>query len=99
MLFNPLPNDKISDWSNFKAFAVNKIYVPEKLKFYFWKGRKYYGERRKGWLPAFSPFPIMSLMSGLSGKELNGPHSNNTFYCQFHRGVSLWIPLCMAYKE
>ena len=25
----------------------------------FWKGLKHCGERRKCWLPAFSPFPIM----------------------------------------
>ena len=32
--FNSLPNNKILDWSNFKAFADNKIwYDPEKLKF------------------------------------------------------------------
>ena len=28
-----LPNDKIVDWSNSKAFADNKINVTEKLKF------------------------------------------------------------------
>ena len=31
--FNFLPNDKIVDWSNLKAFADDKIYVTEKLKF------------------------------------------------------------------
>ena len=30
--FNSLPNDKILDWSNLKAFADNKIKVTEKLK-------------------------------------------------------------------
>ena len=29
---NPLPYDKILDWSKFKAFADDKIYVTEKLK-------------------------------------------------------------------
>ena len=30
---NSLPNDKNSDWSKLKAFADNKIYATEKLKF------------------------------------------------------------------
>ena len=30
---NSLPNDKILDWSKFKAFADEKINVNEKLKF------------------------------------------------------------------
>ena len=31
--FNSLPNDKILDWSKFKAFADDKINVTEKLNF------------------------------------------------------------------
>ena len=31
--FSPLPNNKISDWSKFKAIADDKINVTEKLKF------------------------------------------------------------------
>ena len=31
--FNPLPNDKILDWSKLKAIADHKINVTEKLKF------------------------------------------------------------------
>ena len=31
--FNSLPNNKILDWSKLKAFAEDKIYVNEKLKF------------------------------------------------------------------
>ena len=31
-VLNSLPNDKILDWSNFKAFADNKINVVKKLK-------------------------------------------------------------------
>ena len=42
--FNPLPNNKILDWSKFKAFADDKINMTEKLKFLFRKveniGRK-----------------------------------------------------------
>ena len=30
---NSLPNDKILDWFKLKAFANDKIYVNEKLKF------------------------------------------------------------------
>ena len=31
--FNSLPNDKILDWSKFKAIADDKINVNKKLKF------------------------------------------------------------------
>ena len=30
--FNPLPNDNILDWFNFKPFADNKINVSENMK-------------------------------------------------------------------
>ena len=30
--FNPLPNDKILDWSKLKAFADDKMNLAEKLK-------------------------------------------------------------------
>ena len=30
---NSLPNDKVSDWSEFKAFADDNINLIEKLKF------------------------------------------------------------------
>ena len=33
MLLNSLPNGKISDWSNLKASAGDKICVTEKFKF------------------------------------------------------------------
>ena len=32
VLFNPLPNDKILDWSKFKELADDKINVTEKVK-------------------------------------------------------------------
>ena len=32
-LFNPLPDDKILDWSKLKAFADDKLNLAEKLKF------------------------------------------------------------------
>ena len=31
--FKSLPNDQIVEWSDFKAFPDDKIYVPEKLEF------------------------------------------------------------------
>ena len=34
-IHNPLPNDKILDWSKSKAFADNKINVNKQLKFGF----------------------------------------------------------------
>ena len=33
MSFNSLPNNKFLHWSNFKAFADNKINVSEKVKY------------------------------------------------------------------
>ena len=44
--FNSLPNNKILDWSKFKAFADDKLNVTEKIKFVsgrvetFWKKEK-----------------------------------------------------------
>ena len=35
LAINSVPNDKISDWFNFKAIADNKINVAKKLKFVF----------------------------------------------------------------
>ena len=32
-LIYSLPNNKIVDWSNLRAFADDKIYVTEKMKF------------------------------------------------------------------
>ena len=45
MGLNPLPKDKIFDWSKLKAFADYKINVEEKLKFVFGKGRKHCGKQ------------------------------------------------------
>ena len=30
---NSIPNNNILDWSKFKAFAVNRVYVAKKVKF------------------------------------------------------------------
>ena len=35
---NPLPNDKVLDWSKLEAFADDKIYLTEKLIFYLTEG-------------------------------------------------------------
>ena len=56
-LYSSLPNNKILDWSKFKAFADDKINLTQNL--IFLNGRKHCGKRRKCWLPAFSPFPTM----------------------------------------
>ena len=42
-----IPNEKVVDWSNLRAFAYDKIGIC------FGKGRKHFGKRRKCWLPAF----------------------------------------------
>ena len=47
------------DLSKFKAFADNKINATENSNFFFRKGKKHCGKRRKFWLPAFSLFPTM----------------------------------------
>ena len=59
MSFNPLPDDKILDWSKLKAFADNKIGVTFKQKFSLGCVENIVGKRRKCWLPAFSPCPTM----------------------------------------
>ena len=64
-LLNSLPNDKIIDLSNFKAFAGNKMNVAEKLKFAF----------RMLENIVFKMFLSQGhLKSGLSGKELTLYH-------------------------
>ena len=54
---NLLPNDKIVDWSNLKAFADDKVYVTEKLKFFMGRVENILGRGEKYWLPVFSIFP------------------------------------------
>ena len=56
---NSLPNDKNLDWSNFRAFADDKINVNEKLKSGLKRVENFVGKGEKWWLPAFSPFPTM----------------------------------------
>ena len=80
LILNPLPRDKILDWSRLKAFADDKINLNEKNQTLFGKGRKHCGKRKKCCLPAFSPFTTMfskaffilgGLKSVLCGKELS----------------------------
>ena len=58
-VLNSLPNDKILDLSKFKAFADSQISLTQKLKFVLGRVENIAGERRKFWLPAFSPLPII----------------------------------------
>ena len=57
--FNPLPNNKVLDWSIFTAFAEDKSNMNQKLNFILGRVEKHCGKRRKCWLPAFSSFPTM----------------------------------------
>ena len=43
-LFNPLPNDKISDWSKLKALADEKINAAKELKFVLGMVENIYGK-------------------------------------------------------
>ena len=56
-LLNSLPNETNLAWSILKAFADNKIYETEKLKFVL--GRVENITEKKKMVTAFSPFPIM----------------------------------------
>ena len=56
---NSLPSEKISYWSKLKAFAEEKNRYDQTIKIPFRKYRKHCRNRRKWWLPAFSPFPTM----------------------------------------
>ena len=47
---------KILALSKFKALVDNNFIVAQMVQFLFEKGGKHCGERRKCWLPAFSPF-------------------------------------------
>ena len=57
-IFNSLPSNKILDWSKFKAPAYNNK-GDTKTEICFWVVRKYFGKRRKCWLPLLYPFPKM----------------------------------------
>ena len=55
---NYSPNDKILGTAKLKAFADDKCNVAEMMNSLF-DSLKTLWERRKCWLPAFSPFPTM----------------------------------------
>ena len=58
-LSSAIPNDKIlKDWSKLKAFADDKLKVA-KIMIYVFDSVEKIVNRRKCWLPAFSPFPTM----------------------------------------
>ena len=42
--FNSLPNAKLLDWSKLKAFASDKLYLSEKLKYAFGRVKKIVGK-------------------------------------------------------
>ena len=67
---NSLTNDKILDWSKFKAFAedknskhLQKTNMKEVLKIFFGREENVVGKEK----PAFSPFPTMFSKSFLFG--------------------------------
>ena len=53
---NPLSNGKILDLSELKPFADDSVDMTQKIEFFIGRGRKQSGQRRKCYLPAFSPF-------------------------------------------
>ena len=63
---NSLPNDKIIDWSKFKAFADDKLITTQKLKDVHGRVENIVGKSRKCWVPAFSPFHTMFSKTFLS---------------------------------
>ena len=56
---NSLPDDKILTFSKRKALADVNFNETQMMQFFFDRGSKHCGERRKCWLLAFSPFPTM----------------------------------------
>ena len=55
---NSLPNYKIVDWSNLKAFADNKIYVSEKFKFVLGRVENIMGKGENAGDQHFLLFPL-----------------------------------------
>ena len=55
--FNSLPNDKILDWSNLKAFADDKINVTENLKFVLGRTENIMGKGENAGYQHFLLFP------------------------------------------
>ena len=59
LLFNSLPNDKIFGFVQIEGICRQQNKCDLKIGNYLGKGRKPCVQRRKCWLPAFSPFPTM----------------------------------------
>ena len=57
--FNSLPNDKILDWSNLKAFVDDKIKVTENLKFVHGRVENIVGKGKNTGFQHFVLFPLM----------------------------------------
>ena len=70
-----LLNNKILDWSKFKAFADDKLNVARIMISVSDRVENIVGKVRKCWLPAFSPFPTMFfkrlLSKGLCGYTIS----------------------------
>ena len=66
-LFNSLPNDKILDWSKFKAFAGDKIYVGQTLKTVYGRVEKVVGNGENAGNQHFLLFPQCSQKSFFLG--------------------------------
>ena len=58
-MVNPLPNDKILDWSKLKAFADDKINVSENLKFVLGRVENIVGKGENDGYQHFLFFPTM----------------------------------------
>ena len=65
---NSLPNDKILDWSKFKAFVDDKINVIEKFKFVFGKVANIEGKRENAGYQHFLLFPQYFQKAAYMGK-------------------------------
>ena len=59
MSFNSEPKDKISDLSQFKVFADDKIRVTRKLKFVVGRSENIVGKPENAERQHFFPFPAM----------------------------------------
>ena len=64
---NSSPNDKISDWSRFKAFADDKIDGTEKLKFVLGRVENIVGEEENAGYQHFLLFPQCFQKTSFSG--------------------------------
>ena len=57
--FNPLPDDKILALSKLRAIADDNFSISQMVQSVFDRLEKHSRQRRKCWLPAFSPFRTM----------------------------------------